>query len=384
LPLRFSAGNGSLLSVRANERFSVHGQTLDRLRRITVYLLAELGWCPFFANQVVTAEFIPARVARESHELYRIFCEQGEYLAELSGKFRHQIATRADLPAVGDWVLAKLRPESDRATIHRLLPRRGAFSRQTAGEKTAEQVVAANVDILFLVASLNREFNPRRIERYLTLAWESGARPVIVLNKSDLCEAPDPLRDEAEKRAPGVEVLLASAFRGEGISEIRAMVGQGITAAFLGSSGVGKSSLINALVGGAQLPTQPVRSTDDRGRHTTTSRQMLLLAGAGIVIDTPGLRELQLWDAGDGIGQTFDDIQQLSQQCKFRDCRHQDEPGCVVRDALDPDRLASYQKLQREEKFQAAKLDDALRAQRTRKLRAVMKSVNRFYRNREH
>jgi ribosome biogenesis GTPase len=351
--------------------------------RIALYSRAELGWYPFFANQAVAPEFIPARVAQENHELYRILCEHGEFLAELSGRFRHQIATRAELPAVGDWILAKLRPEADRATIHQLLPRRSAFSRQTAGKKTEEQVVAANVDVLFLVASLNREFNLRRIERYLALAWESGARPVILLNKSDLCEVPGPLRAEAEKRAPGVEVIVASAFRGDGISEIRAIVREGITAAFLGSSGVGKSSLINALVGDAQLATQPVRSTDDRGRHTTTSRQMLLLPGAGIVIDTPGMRELQLWDGADGISQTFGDIQQLAPQCKFRDCQHRQEPGCAVRAALDPNRLASYHKLQREEKFQAAKQDHALRAQHTRALRRVMKSVNRFYRDRD-
>jgi len=363
-----------------------------------VFTLQELGWCDFFAYEVGHGSgLIPARVVEENRELYRIFCEQGEFLAELSGRLRHATQSRADLPAVGDWVLAQLRLNESRAMIHRVLRRKGKFSRKIAGRKTEEQLIAANIDVLFLVSSLNRDFNPRRMERYLTLAWDSGASPVIVLNKADLCENAEAFRTEAEDAAMGVRVVLTSATRGEGLSEICSILRGGdkqgcVTAALLGSSGVGKSSLINALLGGAphrggQLATQAVREYDDRGRHTTTSRQLLLVPGGGVVIDTPGMRELQLWGAADGIGRTFADIQELAARCKFRDCRHQSEPGCAVRAAvesetLDAERVESFHKLEREEHFLEAKQDAALRSQRTKELRRMMKSVNRFYRDR--
>jgi ribosome biogenesis GTPase len=365
-------------------------------RRLAVYSLKELGWSEFFEKQVASeSELIPARLAEENRELYRMFSEQGEFLAELSGKLRHEIQSRADLPAVGDWVQVQPRGEN-RATIHRVLRRKGKFSRKIAGRKTEEQIVAANVDVVFLVSSLNREFNPRRIERYLTLASDSGARPVIVLNKVDLRGTSDAeaLRSEAECASMGLLVILASATRGDGLPELRAMLRGDrvctescVTAALLGSSGVGKSSLINALLGNEQLPTQAVRDNDDRGRHTTTSRQLLLVSGGGVLIDTPGMRELQLWDAADGIGRTFGDIQELAACCKFRDCKHQSEPGCAVRaavesEALDAGRVESFHKLEREEQFLEAKKHAALRSQRTKDLRKMMKSVNRFYRDR--
>ena len=390
-----------------------------------VSTLQELGWCDFFQKQLahqpsvqlgyhgrgedsLDTSMVAARVAEENRGLYRLFCEEGEFLAELSGKFRHASASRADLPAVGDWVLALLRPRESRATIHHVLRRKAKFSRKTAGRKTEEQIIAANIDVVFLVSSLNRDFNPRRIERYLTLAWDSGARPVIVLNKSDLCENAKAFCSEAESAAMGAQVVLTSAARGDGLEELRAILRgvhenvEGVsaseqqqscvTAALLGSSGVGKSSLINAILGDAlpragQLATQAVREDDDRGRHTTTSRQLLLVPGGGVVIDTPGMRELQLWDAADGIGRTFGDIQELAARCKFRDCRHQSEPGCAVRAAvesetLDAERVESFRKLEREEQFLEAKQDAALRSHRTKELRRMMKSVNRFYRDR--
>jgi ribosome biogenesis GTPase / thiamine phosphate phosphatase len=382
-----------------------------------VYALQELGWCEFFAQQNTQhgdgeSNVVPARIAEENRERYRLFSEHGEFLAEVSGKLRHATTSRADLPAVGDWVLAQLRLRENRATIHGVLRRKGKFSRKIAGRKTEEQIVAANVDVVFLVSSLNREFNPRRIERYLTLAWDSGARPVVVLNKADLCESAEAFRTAAETAATGAPVVLASATRGDGLAELRALLrgraeGQeccegpvlqqqsGLTAALLGSSGVGKSSLINALIGeqsaalpgGVPLATQAVRKGDDRGRHTTTTRQLLLVPGGGVLIDTPGMRELQLWDAADGIGRTFGDIQELAARCKFRDCKHQSEPGCAVRaaveaEALDAERVESFHKLEREEQFLEAKQDAAIRSQRTKELRKMMKSVNRFYRER--
>jgi len=349
---------------------------------------------------------VPARVAEENRGLYRLFCESGEFLSELSGKLRHAAESRSGLPVVGDWVLAQLRLRENRATIQHLLPRKGKFSRKTAGRKTEEQVIAANIDVLFLVSSLNRDFNARRIERYLTLAWDSGARPVIVLNKADLSEKAEGFRRDAEAACMGAPVVLTSATRGDGLSELRAMMRgvrlkdqngpvseqSSLTAALLGSSGVGKSSLINALMGdafwrGRPLATQAVRQADDRGRHTTTSRQLLLVPGGGVVIDTPGMRELALWGTADGIGRTFGEIAELAVRCKFRDCCHQSEPGCAVRAAveaktLDAERVESFHKLEREEQFLEAKQDAALRAQRGKKLRQLMKSVNRFYRER--
>ena len=364
-----------------------------------MYPLEDLGWCEYFSSQSEASqtgsEFVPARVAEDNREIYRIVSATGEFLSELSGKFRHEILGRADFPAVGDWVLASLRESEGRATIHRVLKRRSKFSRKIAGRKTEEQIVAANVDVIFLVSSLNREFNPRRIERYLTLAWESGAKPVIVLNKCDLCENSDELLRGTEAATLGVRVILASAFRGDGIAEIREILQPGFakteasaaTAALLGSSGVGKSSLINAILGTPLLEINSIREGDDRGRHTTTTRQLIVVPGGGVLIDTPGMRELQLWDAGEGIGHAFGEIQELAARCKFRDCKHESEPGCAVRaavqsEALDAERLESFHKLGREEKFLEAKQDAAVRSQRTKELRKMMKSVNQFYRDR--
>ena len=367
-------------------------------RSFAVCALKDLGWSEFFATQIEkgSEDLVPARIAEENRELYRIFCAQGEFLAELSGKLRHATTSRADLPAVGDWILAQPRLGENRATIHRVLSRKGKFSRKIAGRKTEEQILAANVDIVFLVSSLNRDFNPRRIERYLTLAWDSGARPVIVLNKSDLCEDAEIFRAQAEDATLGSRVILTSATRGDGLAELRSILQPALTGALLGSSGVGKSSLINAILGvtlgvatSEPLATQAVRAADDKGRHTTTSRQMILIPGGGVLIDTPGMRELQLWDASDGISRAFTDIQELAASCKFRDCRHKNEPGCAVHaavstNALDEERLENFHKLEREEQFLEAKQDAALRSQRTKDLRKLMKSVNQFYKHRGH
>ena len=356
--------------------------------------LEDLGWNEFFAKQFPRneqGELLPARVAEENREIYKLLFEQGEAFAELAGKLRHEAASRADLPAVGDWVLVSQRRGGDargsgRLTIHRVLERRNKFSRKTAGRKTGEQIVAANVDTILLVTSMHQEFNLRRVERYLSLAWESGARPVVVLNKCDLCGEDAIWEVKAEIAKLGVSGLLTSALRGDGIELLREIVRAG-TSALLGSSGVGKSSLINALLGENLQATRDVRAGDGKGRHTTTSRQMILVPGGGILIDTPGMRELQLWDAGSGVEQSFADIQKLASECRFRDCRHQSEPGCAVRAAaeegeLEAERLASYHKLEREEKFIEAKQDAAVRAARTKELKRLMKGVNRFYRDR--
>jgi ribosome biogenesis GTPase len=242
--------------------------------------------------------------------------------------------------------------------------------------------VAANVDTVLLVSSLNLEFNARRIERYLTLAWESGARPIVVLNKADLCENVPELRTEASAAATGVRTIVASVVSGDGIAELREIVRAGGTTVLLGSSGVGKSSLANAILGREIQVTKEVREGDDRGRHTTTSRQLIVMPGGGVLLDTPGMRELQLWDASEGISRTFAEVSELAQRCKFRDCSHKNEPGCAVREVMDEVRLANYHKLQREEEFLESKQDDALRAQRSKELRKMIKGVKRMYRER--
>jgi len=373
-----------------------------------VYALHDLGWSDFFSSQLAeldpNSEIAAARVAEENREMFRLLSTQGEFMAEVSGKFRHEVTGRADFPAVGDWVLASTRKEESRATIHRLLNRKSKFSRKIAGKKTEEQIVAANVDVVFIVSSLNSEFNLRRLERYVALAWESGAQPVIVLNKSDLSGNPVEFRGEAEAAAIGVPVILTSALLGDGIEEIREMMrsapeksspGESAsenipvakTAALLGSSGVGKSSLINAILGTELLDTGEVRESDDRGRHTTTTRHLIVAPGGGVLIDTPGMRELQLWDASEGIDQAFGEIAELAAHCKFRDCKHVNEPGCAVHaavesGALEADRLESFHKLGREEKFVEAKQDAAVRAEQTKALKQLMKKQNRFYRDR--
>ena len=348
-----------------------------------MYSLKDLGWCDFFEEQwkqKQTAGLIRVRVSEENRGLYKIISESGEQWTELRGKLRHEAASREMLPAVGDWAL--IIESGGRAQIEFVFARRTKFSRKTAGNKTEEQIVAANVDTVFLVSSLNREFNARRIERYLALAWESGATPIVVLNKADLCESAFGRRAETEKVAMGVHVVVASVVTGDGIDELRELVRIGGTSVMLGSSGVGKSSLINAILSRKIQATSETREDDDKGRHTTTSRQLIVVPGGGVLLDTPGMRELQLWDAGEGIARTFADVEELARQCKFRDCTHRSEPDCAVRGAMEEDRLANYHKLQREEAFIEAKQDDALRAQRTKELRKMMKSVNRFYRDR--
>ena len=292
----------------------------------------------------------PARVIVQQRGLYVMATPMGEATAHLSGRFAHE-AEAGDYPVAGDWVAAAVRAAEASATIHHLLPRRSAFVRRAIGG--GAQVVAANVDVAFLVASLNADLNPRRIERYLATAWESGASPVVVLTKADLCEDPAAHKARIERVAIGVPVHVVSAVTGEGLADLSASIAPGQTAALLGSSGVGKSSLVNALAGAALMVTQAIREEDARGRHTTTHRQLVLLPNGRLMLDTPGMRELGLWDAEAGVAATFADIEALVMECRFRDCAHEAEPGCAVQAALadgslDEGRWRGYVKLQRE------------------------------------
>jgi ribosome biogenesis GTPase / thiamine phosphate phosphatase len=340
-----------------------------------VHALDCLGWTSFFAQQLTEDEraaWAPGRVVWEGRGRYRISTGDADWHASLAGRIRHMAASRADLPVVGDWVLASLRPVERRATIHRVLARQSCFSRAAAGRSTEVQIVAANIDTVLLVTSCNRDFNPRRVERYLALTWESGANPVVVLNKADLCDGDrDSWCAELAPIVQAVPIVLTSALRGDGLADLREIVRSGGTTALLGSSGVGKSTLINALIGDSCQEVLPIRDSDDRGRHSTTARQLFCLPDGGILMDTPGMRELQLWDAEAGLEQAFADIQSLGSACRFRDCSHTGEPGCAVRaaverGALDADRLDSYQRLQREDAFLRSRHDERARSQRTR------------------
>lgn len=342
-----------------------------------------LGWHAFFEERFAPFReegLLPARVACEHRGAYVVHGEDRELLAEVSGRFLHEAQSRGDFPAVGDWVAIAPRVEEAKATIHALLPRRSAFSRKIAGPTTEEQVVAANVDTVFLVSGLDgvRNFSLRRIERYLALAWESGATPVIVLNKIDVCDDVNARVREVEGIAFGVPIHPTSATERLGLDALGQYLTQGQTAALLGSSGVGKSALINALLGGERQDVGEVREDDGRGRHTTSRRELILLPSGGIVIDTPGMREVQLWSDEDTSAGAFADIEELAAQCRFTDCVHQTEPGCAVRNAieeggLESARLDSYLKLQRELERLARRKDQRARQMEQEKWKKIAK-----------
>ena len=334
-------------------------------------MLTTYGWSDRLQQQFhdfAARGLAPARVIIQQRGLYVLATSNGEASAQLSGRFTHE-AAGGDYPVAGDWVAVALRPHEASATIHHLLPRRSAFVRKAVGGGgPAMQVVAANVDVAFVVASLNADLNARRIERYLATAWESGANPVVVLTKADLCDDSAMRKAEIEAIALGVPVLVVSVVTGAGLDDLREGFAVGQTAVLVGSSGVGKSSLVNALAGAQLMATQAIREDDARGRHTTTHRQLVLLPNGRLVLDTPGMRELGLWDADAGVAATFADIEALTAQCRFSDCAHTTEPGCAVQAAisdgtLDVSRWRSYTKLQRELAHLARKDDPRERAE---------------------
>ena len=346
--------------------------------------LEQLGWNDRFAAAFAehAAEGrVPGRITLEHTHIYRVGTGEDELLARVSGRMRHQAETRPDFPGVGDWVVVERLADSD-ARIHAVLPRFSRFSRRAAGDVTQEQIIAANIDVVFLVGGLDNDFNPRRIERYLVVAWESGATPVIVLNKADVVDDPDAFVEEVRANAPGVDVYAVSANRPETLEPLRGHLGRGRTGALLGSSGVGKSTIVNRLIGQELLKTRDVRITDSRGRHTSTVRQLVVLGDDGILIDTPGMRELQLWDAGQSLEEAFPDIDALSVSCRFRDCSHLKEPGCAVRAAVDAgalpaSRYESYAKLSAEREHQNRQVDERAMLEHKRKGKALTKAANK-------
>jgi ribosome biogenesis GTPase len=353
--------------------------------------LADLGWDPGWATAFLphdAAGWVPARVLAAHRDAWILATPDGDRDSVISGRLRHEALGPADLPAVGDWVAVAAADGGGPVVIQAVLPRRSAFHRsageeRNAGHLRAEQVLAANVDVALVVAGLDGDFNLRRLERYLAVAWSGGTTPVILLNKADLAADLEGFRVAAESIAPGVEVRTVSALTGDGVEALAAThLGRGRTAVVLGSSGVGKSTLLNSLLGAERQRTGGVREDDSKGRHTTTHRELVRLPGGALLIDTPGIRSLGVAGAADGIDDTFAEIAALASACRFADCAHDREPGCAVRTALDDgtlsrERFDSHRKLEREAARVARAADPLLRAAERRRWRVIHASVNR-------
>jgi ribosome biogenesis GTPase len=338
-------------------------------------VLEALGWDAAWASELEQIEednLIPARVAAQHRGSYVVWSDDGELRARAAGRLFYAHEIGAPLPAVGDWVALE-RGDGEQATITSILARRTAFVRKHAGDDSTEQVLAANVDAAFLLAGLDDDFSLRRLERYIAIAWESGAEPIVVLTKTDLCADVPAAVLAVETVAIAVPVYPVSNITGEGVDELGACLRPGRTVVLLGSSGVGKSTLLNRLAGTELMRTAEV-AADGTGRHTTTHRELVRLPSGALVIDTPGLRELQFWE-GD-LSAAFEDIEALAPECRFRDCAHQREPGCAVLAAVDDgrlelDRLRSWRKLQRELESIAARTDARLRIARKRRWKQI-------------
>src|SRR6266850_2892089 len=357
----------------------------------TCEALRRWGWSSYFEalwNEAERGNGVPARVIAQQRKFWRIAGAFGECWAEVSGKLRLAAEEGVEWPAVGDWAVADVGEAGSSPLILEVLPRRSRFVRKRAGKKIAEQVIGANVDTALLVSALDGDFNPRRVERYLAQCWESGARPVIVLNKADACEDTRANTVEMERVAVGTAVCVVSARTGEDFSELEEFLKPGQTLVLLGSSGVGKSTIANRFLGQAVQEVRPVRESDSRGRHTTTTRELFVLPGGALLMDTPGLREMQLWEAEHGVAQVFADIDLLAAQCRFGDCRHEAEPGCAVLAALgagtlDPASVENRRKLLREQEFLRRKMDPQARLEQKEQWKQIHRATRQKYRQRQ-
>ncbi len=327
--------------------------------------LKQLGWNSFFEENSKSFKqkgFSFARVITEHKERYITAAEIGELQSEVTGKLLYSSESSAELPKVGDWVAVITYEDEMKAIIHDLLPRKSVFGRKVSGKKIQEQVIASNIDLLFVVQSLDANYSHRRLERYLTMAFEGNMEPIVILNKSDICPDAKIKLNELKNIFPEIKCFAVSAQTGDGINFVKELLSEGKTCALVGSSGVGKSSIINSILGYDRQKVNDVRLVDSKGKHTTTTRELILTPDGGIIIDTPGMREFQLWTADDGLESVFPEIDELSSGCRFKDCSHIHESGCAVLNALQSGELSrerydSYLKLRKEAEWIKRKTD---------------------------
>jgi len=346
--------------------------------------LKTFGWTPFFDQQSAPLREQGLQFGRVnwlSRGLYKLFTEHGEQEARLSGRLRHRAESSSDLPAVGDWVA--FRESGDVIVIDSVLARRTKFSRKAAGRTAEEQIVAANVDKVLLLTGLDNDYNLRRIERYLAIAWESGAQPIVVLNKADLCQELTTCVFKAKSVSAGVPVYALSSLTGEGLEQLHSELVPAQTVGLVGSSGVGKSTLLNRLLGEDLAQTAAVRPGDNRGRHTTTTRYLVLLASGALMIDTPGMRELGIWESNEGLNLVFDEIETLASNCAFSDCTHSSEPRCAVLAAVEerrisPERLENFRRLQRELRYLEVRRNHSAKLAEKKRWKAINKAMRNF------
>lgn len=353
--------------------------------------LNSFGWNSFFQEQFIQFEkegFIPCRISVESKQRYLLFSEFGEIPGEITGKLLYSCDQIADLPKVGDWVAAVYFEDERKAIIHHVLIRKTKLSRNSADKKIEEQIIAANIDIIFIVQSLDNNFNLRRLDRYLKIANDSGAVPIIIMNKTDLAEDLNFFRRQIVNHLNNIKIIFTNTIDKDGILEIKGIVKEGMTSVFIGSSGVGKSSIINCLIGNEILKTNSISDAVSKGKHTTTKRELIMIPGGGLIIDTPGMRELQLWNEGN-LEDSFKEIYELAELCKFKDCSHTVEKNCAVLKAvennkLSQDRLTSFRKFLKELDFLESKQNKNAYLLKKEKEKQLGKEIKRYFKNRKY
>ncbi len=351
--------------------------------------LNSLGWNSFFEKQFEQYKlsgFETGRIINEQKERYIVFTEYGEFQGEISGRLLYSTGSNSDFPKVGDWVAVSIFKEESKVIIHEVLERRNKFSRQAAGQKIDEQVLASNIDAVFIVQSLDQNFNIKRMERYISMIYEMKAEPVILLNKSDLIGNPQEKLEEVRKIFPGIISFSLSSFYNVGIEQVMEFIQPSSTYMLIGSSGVGKSTIINRLAGEDILRTNEVREKDSKGKHTTTSRQMIVLKNGGLLIDTPGMRGFKLWNAESGLEETFNEIENFAEDCHFSDCTHTSEIKCAVIDALksgkiSEERYESYLKLQKELRYLETKQNKFSYLESKKRMKIINKAAKNFFKN---